>query len=61
MTPEDVVREFCAAVSKRHPDLLRPLLAQDVTYQNIGMQASRGREATVENMAGQWAMFAETS
>jgi len=60
MTPEDVVREFCAAVSKRDPAVLRPLLSEDVIYQNVGMQASRGIDATMESMAGQWAMFAET-
>jgi len=59
MTPEDVVREFCAAVSKRDPELLRPLLAEQVIYQNVGMPASRGIEQTIENLAGQWAMFVE--
>ena len=60
MTPEETVREFCAAVSKRDPEVLRPLLAPEVVYQNVGMEASRGLEATLENVAGQWAMFAET-
>lgn len=60
MTPEETVREFCAAVSKRDAELLRPLLADKVVYQNVGMEASRGLDATMENMAGQWAMFAET-
>jgi limonene-1,2-epoxide hydrolase len=60
MTPEDVVREFCAAVSKRDPDLLRPLLAEPVVYQNVGTGTSRGVEQTIENVAGQWAMFPET-
>ncbi len=60
MTPEETVREFCAAVSKRDPEVLRPLLAPEVIYQNVGMDAARGLEATLENVAGQWAMFAET-
>jgi limonene-1,2-epoxide hydrolase len=60
MTPEEVVREFCAAVSKRDPELLRPLLAEQVVYQNVGTGTSRGVEQTMENVAGQWAMFAET-
>src|SRR6476661_6604434 len=54
MTPEEVVREFCAAVSKRDEGVLRPLLADDAIYQNVGI------EAVIENVAGQWAMFPET-
>jgi limonene-1,2-epoxide hydrolase len=60
MSPEQVVREFCAAVSKRDPEMLRPLLAPSVIYQNVGMEASDGIDATIENLAGQWAMFPET-
>jgi limonene-1,2-epoxide hydrolase len=56
-TPEDVVREFCAAVSKRDADLIRPLLADDVVYHNIGMAPSVGIEATIANLQGQWSMF----
>jgi limonene-1,2-epoxide hydrolase len=59
MTPEEVIREFCAAVSKRDPEVLRPLLDQTAIYQNVGMEASRGIEAVIENVAGQWAMFPE--
>jgi SnoaL-like domain len=59
MTPEEVVREFCAAVSKRDPEALRPLLGERVTYQNVGTGTSHGREETMENVAGQWAMFPE--
>ena len=61
MTPEEVVREFCAAVSKRDEGVLRPLLADDAIYQNVGMEASRGIEAVIENVAGQWAMFPEAT
>jgi limonene-1,2-epoxide hydrolase len=60
MTPEEVVREFCGAVSKRDPDLLRALLADEVVYQNVGTGTSRGRQSTIDNVAGQWAMFPET-
>jgi limonene-1,2-epoxide hydrolase len=60
MSPEEVVREFCASVSKRDEGLVRPLLADDVVYHNIGMAASVGIEATVENLASQWAMFPTT-
>ena len=60
MSPEQVVREFCAAVSKRDPEALRPLLAPSVVYQNVGVGTSDGIAATIENIAGQWAMFPET-
>ena len=60
MSAEAVVREFCASVSKRDEGLVRPLLADDVVYHNIGMDPSVGIDATVENLAGQWAMFATT-
>ncbi len=55
----EIVREFCAGVTKRDAELLRPLLADDVTYHNMGMEASKGIEATIANLAGQWAMFPE--
>jgi limonene-1,2-epoxide hydrolase len=60
MSAEEIVREFCASVSKRDEALLRPLLADDVVYHNIGMPPSVGIDATLENLAGQWAMFAST-
>ena len=49
--PIDVVREFCALMEGRDPDALRPLLADDAIYQNVGMPAFIGVEAIVENMA----------
>ncbi len=57
-SPEEVVREFCEAVSKRDAELLRPLLADDVVYHNIGMEPSKGVETVLANIAGLWAMFA---
>ena len=57
MSAESVVREFCAAVSKRDPELLRPLLAPEVVYLNVGVGRSVGIDATIENLAGQWSMF----
>jgi limonene-1,2-epoxide hydrolase len=57
MTSEDTVREFCAAVSKRDAERLRPLLADDVVYHNVGMPAAVGLDATLENVAAQWEML----
>ena len=55
--PVDVVREFCALMERRDPEALRPLLADDAVYQNVGMPASTGADAIVENMAAQFSMF----
>ena len=53
----DVVREFCALMERRDPEALRPLLADDAVYQNVGMPAFTGVDAIVENMAAQFSMF----
>jgi limonene-1,2-epoxide hydrolase len=52
-----VVREFCALMERRDPDALRPLLADNAVYQNVGMPAFVGVDAVVENMGAQFAMF----
>lgn len=55
--PIDVVREFCALMERRDPQALRPFLAEAAVYQNVGMPASLGVDAIVENMGAQFAMF----
>jgi limonene-1,2-epoxide hydrolase len=55
--PVDVVREFCALMERRDPDALRPLLADDAVYQNVGMPAFTGVDAIVENLGAQFSMF----
>jgi limonene-1,2-epoxide hydrolase len=55
--PVDVVREFCALMERRDPEALRPLIAEHAVYQNVGMPASTGVEAILENMATQFSMF----
>jgi len=55
--PIDVVREFCALMERRDPEALRPLLADNAVYQNVGMPAFTGVDAIVENMGSQFAMF----
>jgi limonene-1,2-epoxide hydrolase len=55
--PVDVVREFCALMEKRDASALRPLLAQDAVYQNVGMPACTGVDAIVDNMGAQFSMF----
>jgi limonene-1,2-epoxide hydrolase len=56
-TPEDVVRRFCSSVSARDPELLRPMLADDVVYHNIPMEPSKGIDATLEALATLFVMF----
>jgi limonene-1,2-epoxide hydrolase len=56
-SPVDVVREFCALMEQRNPEALRPLLADDAVYQNVGMPASTGVDAILENMGAQFSMF----
>jgi limonene-1,2-epoxide hydrolase len=55
--PVDVVRKFCALMEERDAEALRPLIADNAVYQNVGMPASNGVDAIVENMAAQFAMF----
>ncbi|SPM38319.1 Limonene-1,2-epoxide hydrolase [Mycobacterium numidiamassiliense] len=55
--PVDVVRRFCALMAGRDAEALRPLIADNAVYQNVGMPASDGVNAIVENMAAQFAMF----
>ena len=44
---EQVVRDFCAAVSQRDPDLLRAYFSDDVVYHNIPMDPAVGIDATM--------------
>ena len=55
--PVEVVREFCELMERRDPEALRPLLAEDAVYQNVGMPAFKGVDAIVENLGAQFSMF----
>lgn len=44
-------------MEERDAEALRPLIADDAVYQNVGMPASSGVDAIVENMAAQFSMF----
>ena len=44
-------------MEKRDAEALRPLIADNAVYQNVGMPASNGVDAIVQNMAAQFAMF----
>ena len=60
MSAKEIVQEFCGLMVKRDVEALRPLLADDVVYQNTGMAAASGIEAVLESIAGQFAMFPDS-
>ena len=44
---EQVVRDFCAAVSTRDPAVLRSFFSDEIVYHNIPMEPAEGIEATM--------------
>src|SRR5438045_3363813 len=60
MDAKQLVREFCDLMVKRDAETLRPYLAPDAVYQNVGMPAARGIEEVIANLAGQFAMFPDS-
>jgi len=60
MDSKQVVQQFCDGMVNRDAEALRPLLADDVTYQNAGMEAAVGIDATVAALALQFEMFPDS-
>ena len=60
MNPKQIVQEFCDLMAKRDAQAVRPNLADDVVYQNVGMPPTVGADAVVENLAGQMLMFPDS-
>ncbi len=58
--PVEVVRQFCDALSKHDPEGVRPFLADDSVYHNVGMAPSVGADAIVADLTNQYSMFPET-
>ena len=54
---ERVVRELCTAFEKHDAEALRPFFTDDVVYHNMPMEPSVGLDATIEFIAGFFAMF----
>jgi limonene-1,2-epoxide hydrolase len=54
------VQDFCDRMKDRDAEALRPFVADDAVYQNVGMPASVGVDAIVANLAGQFSMFADS-
>ena len=47
---EQVVRDFCASVRQRDPEVLRAFFSEDVVYHNIPLDPAEGIDATMEMM-----------
>lgn len=63
MTPEEIVRAFCANVSDRNIATIAPLLADDIVFMNVGLEIYRGKQAVLDHFNGPnsvWAMFPDT-
>jgi limonene-1,2-epoxide hydrolase len=45
---EQVVRDFCAAASRRDPEAMRQFFSDDVVYHNIPMDPAEGIDATMD-------------
>ncbi|ETB34926.1 limonene-1,2-epoxide hydrolase [Mycobacterium avium subsp. hominissuis 10-5606] len=61
MTDEiQIVESFCALMEQRDAAALKPYLADDAVYQNVGMPAIAGADAISENLVHQFAMFPDS-
>ena len=60
MLAKEVVQKFCDGMVDRDAEALRPLFADEVVYQNAGMLAAEGIEATLAALAFQFEMFPDS-
>lgn len=62
MTPEAIVRAFCANVSDRDLSTIEPLLHDDIEFMNVGLEIYRGKQAVLDHFgpSGVWDMFPDT-
>jgi limonene-1,2-epoxide hydrolase len=56
-SPADVVRDFCAAISRKDKAAVAALLDEKVVYHNVGSEPAVGREATLAAVKFQFDMF----
>ena len=52
-----LVQEFCDRMAHRDAEALRPFLADDALYQNVGMAATVGVDEILADLARQFGMF----
>jgi limonene-1,2-epoxide hydrolase len=55
-----LVDTFCGLMERRDAAALKPYLADDAVYQNVGMPATVGADAIAENLGQQFAMFPDS-
>jgi limonene-1,2-epoxide hydrolase len=60
MSAKEVVQQFCDGMVNRNAEAMRRLLADEVIYQNAGMLAAQGIEATLAALAFQFEMFPDS-
>jgi limonene-1,2-epoxide hydrolase len=60
LDPVAIVTTFCALMESRDAGALRPYLSDDAVYQNVGMPATVGAAAIVENLGQQFTMFPDS-
>jgi limonene-1,2-epoxide hydrolase len=58
--PIRLVDTFCGLMEQRDAAALKPYLADDAVYQNVGMPATVGAEAIAENLGQQFAVFPDS-
>ena len=60
MSAKEIVQQFCDGLVNRDAEALRPLLADEVIYQNAGMPAAEGIEDTLAALTFQFEMFPDS-
>jgi limonene-1,2-epoxide hydrolase len=58
--PTKIVSNFCALMEHRDAAALKHYLSDDAVYQNVGMPATVGADAIVENLGQQFALFPDS-
>jgi limonene-1,2-epoxide hydrolase len=58
--PIQIVSTFCGLMEQRDAAALKPYLADDAVYQNVGMPATVGADAISENLDQQFAVFPDS-
>jgi limonene-1,2-epoxide hydrolase len=58
--PIQIVGTFCGLMEQRDAAVLKSYLTDDAVYQNVGMPATVGADAIVENLGQQFAVFPDS-
>jgi len=60
MDAKQLVQQLCDQMAMRDAEALRPFLADDIIYQNAGMEAAVGIDDVIANLEFQMSMFPDT-